>query len=193
MMKTRLLVLALISLLLGGCGALVVGGAATGAAMVHDRRSAGTVLDDQSTKLSAINLLQEHPEIYNHSNISIATYNSQVLLTGQAASQSIAEDFARQVRQLPRVRQLHNEIVVGANLSASNTLNDSYLTSKVKIALFEVSVEGFDPSRVKVVTSGSTVYLMGLLTPQEIAAVTNVVRSVAGVKKVVRLFESVAA
>lgn len=190
-MRIQLVALTLIGSLLTGCGAIVVGGAATGAAMVHDRRSAGTVLDDQNTKFSVLNLLQEHPEIHNKSNISAAVYNSRVLLTGQAASPGVADRFSRLVKQLSGVKQVHNEIVIRGNASTSDTLSDSYLTSKVKLALFEVDLSEFDPSRVKVVSSAGTVYLMGLLTQKEIDAVTEVVRSVSGVKRVVRLFETV--
>ena len=48
---------------------------------------------------------------------------------------------------------------------------------------------GFDPTRVKVVTENGTVYLMGLLKHDEATAVTNEVRQVGGVQRVVKLFE----
>ena len=50
-------------------------------------------------------------------------------------------------------------------------------------------IEGFDVTRVKVVTENSVVYLMGLLTSQEADAVTDKARNVSGVTKVIRLFE----
>jgi osmotically-inducible protein OsmY len=52
-----------------------------------------------------------------------------------------------------------------------------------------VGIQGFDPLRVKVTSSLGTVYLMGLLTPEEADAVVEKVRYISGVKRVVRLFE----
>jgi osmotically-inducible protein OsmY len=59
----------------------------------------------------------------------------------------------------------------------------------VKFALLDVGIEGFDPTRVEVTSSQGSVYLMGLLTPTEADAVTEKVRFVSGVKRVVKLFE----
>jgi osmotically-inducible protein OsmY len=43
--------------------------------------------------------------------------------------------------------------------------------------------------RVKVITERGVVFLMGLLTQQEAQAVTNLVRHVSGVHRVVKVFE----
>jgi len=80
-------------------------------------------------------------------------------------------------------------VIVGAEGTWSEAAADSYLTSRVKVALFKVKLENFDPTRVKVISSQGTVYLMGLLTQQEANAVTNEVRYISGVKRVVKLFE----
>ncbi|MGH9958714.1 MAG: BON domain-containing protein, partial [Pyrinomonadaceae bacterium] len=50
-------------------------------------------------------------------------------------------------------------------------------------------IEGFDPTRVKVVTESGVVYLMGLLSPKEGTAVAELTRRIIGVRKVVKLFE----
>ena len=49
--------------------------------------------------------------------------------------------------------------------------------------------EDFDPTRVKVVTEDSTVYLMGLLRRKEADAVVERARRVGGVQRVVKIFE----
>jgi hypothetical protein len=51
------------------------------------------------------------------------------------------------------------------------------------------SSPGFDPTRVKIITEDSVVYLMGLVSPAEAEAATEVVRYVPGVQRVVKLFE----
>jgi osmotically-inducible protein OsmY len=67
--------------------------------------------------------------------------------------------------------------------------SDTWLTTKVKTALFGVELENFDPTRVKVVSENGTVFLMGLLRHAEAAAVTERARQVTGVQRIVKLFE----
>ena len=66
--------------------------------------------------------------------------------------------------------------------------SDSLITSKVKSALFKVKAEGFDPTRVKVVTENGTVFLMGLLYRQEASEVTEQARKISGVQRIVTLY-----
>jgi osmotically-inducible protein OsmY len=175
--------------LLTGCATAVVGGVATGVAVVHDRRSTGVIIDDQEIELRAFKLLQEHPEISERSNISTTSYNLSVLLTGQAETPEVAAQFASLVSQLPRVKRIHNEVVAAAERSFTETTGDIYLTSRAKLALFGLDIPDFDPTRIKVVTSQGTVYLMGLVTHAEAEAATEKVRFVSGVKHVVKIFE----
>jgi osmotically-inducible protein OsmY len=178
---------------LAGCPALVVGGVAQTASVAHDRRTTGTYVEDQEIEIRALRLLQDNPDIKDRSNISTTSYNLIVLLTGQAADEQTSARFAELVAKLPRVRQVHNEVVVGPEATIGDDSSDAYVTSKVKLALFDVKVPGFDPTRVKVVTSKGVVYLMGLLTPAEADAVVEKVRRVSGVTRVVKVFETLPA
>jgi osmotically-inducible protein OsmY len=175
---------------LSGCPTMAVGGAVQTAAVAHDRRTAGTYVGDDEIEISAIRLLYENPDIKDRSNISTTSYNLVVLLTGQAADQETSARFAELIAKLPAVKQVHNEVVVGPEATIGDDSSDAYITSKVKIALFDVKVPGFDPTRVKVVTSKSVVYLMGLLTPDEADAVVEKVRRVSGVARVVKVLET---
>lgn len=179
----------LLALGLSGCGAVVVGGAATGIAVAHDRRTTGTVIEDQEIFLRAIKLRSENEELKQKTNINVDVYNMQVLLTGQAENMEIVERYRDRLMQIPRVRTVFNEVTVGAESTWGEATADTYLTSKVKVALFNVKLPGFDPTRVKVTSSLGAVYLMGLLSPTEADAVTEEVRFVSGVKRVVKLFE----
>lgn len=174
---------------LGGCAAVVVGGAAAGAGVAHDRRTTGTIIEDKEILLKAMKFRENDADLKQRSNISIDVYNLQVLLTGQAEDAELTSRFASRVATIPRVRKVFNEVSIGAEGTWSDATSDAYLTSKVKLALFDVGIEGFDPLRVKVTTSLETVYLMGLLTPDEAESVTETVRHLSGVKRVVRLFE----
>jgi len=183
-----IVLLALISQLTG-CATAVVGGAATGAAMVHDRRTAPTMLEDQAVEIKALKLLLDHPEISENSNISITSYNLKVLLSGEADTQEISDRFAELVSNIQRIERVHNEVVVGPSGTLLDQTNDVYLTSKIKLKLLSVDTQGFDPTRVKVVTSQGTVFLMGIIKEEEARKVVEKVRYVTGVKRVVKVFE----
>ncbi len=185
----RNLLIGLLAAGLSGCGAVVVGGAVTGAAVAHDRRTTGTFVEDQEILLRAITMRQQDEELKQKANINIDVFNMQVLLTGQAENAEIVESFRQRVMTIARVRTVFNEVLIGAESTWGEATSDAYLTSKVKVALFNVKLDGFDPTRVKVTSSLGTVYLMGLLTPTEANAVTEEVRFVSGVKRVVKLFE----
>ena len=185
----RGVIIGLLALALSGCGAVVVGGAVTGAAVAHDRRTTGTFVEDQEILIRAITIRNRDAELKQKTNINVDVFNMQVLLTGQAENMDIVERYRQQVGQIARVRNVFNEVAVGAESTWGEATADAYLTSKVKVALFNVKIKGFDPTRVSVTSSLGNVYLMGLLTPIEADAVTEEVRFVSGVKRVIKLFE----
>jgi osmotically-inducible protein OsmY len=175
--------------LLQGCGAAVVGGAALGVSVLHDRRDSGTVLEDERIEFTALDTFMEDEPINQHSRISVTSYNYVALLTGQADSPAIKARAAQIVQAIPKVRRVVDEVEVAPNAAFPDESTDAYLTSRVKVALFELIMPDFDPTRVKVVTEQSVVYLMGLLTPAEAEAVVETVRNIRGVKRVVKIFE----
>jgi len=192
MKQSFLISLILVTLLLtqlSGCATAVVGGITTGAALVHDRRTTGVVIDDQEIELRSLKIKYDHPEITSRSNISVTSYNLVVLLTGQAESAEVVTKLATLISQLPRVRKIHNEVKIGAENTFTENTNDTYLTSRAKTVMFNVDIPNFDPTRVKVITSQGTVYLMGLVTRQEADAVSDKIRFISGVKHVVKVFE----
>lgn len=183
------LVLVIALPLLEGCAAAVVGGVVAGAATVHERRSPGTMVDDQNIELQALALGFNNPDIGGHSSISVTSYNLVALLTGQAQTQQVSDRFAELVSRLPKVRRVVNEVSIGPSESLVQESQDTLLTSRVKIAIAGVDIPGFDLTRVKVVTEAGIVYLMGLVTGAEADAAVEKARYVSGVKKVVRIFE----
>ncbi len=174
---------------LSGCAGFLVGGA-TSISVIHDRRTTGTVIDDQTIELQLNDVLnQQLPPPANH--INVTAYNGAVLLTGQVVSipaRQQAEDLAR--RSHPPVREVYNELVIGPPSALSVQGNDALLTTKVKASLFQIhSLPDFDPSRVKVVTESGVVYLMGLVRPVEADAAAEIASAVTGVRQVVTIFE----
>ena len=76
---------------LQGCAGLVLGGAATGASVAHDQRTAGTVLEDQSIEIKAVSALRGDRVLDAQSHFNVTSYNNIVLLTGETASQELRE------------------------------------------------------------------------------------------------------
>lgn len=176
------------ALVLGGCAGLLLGGAAVGVGMAHDRRTAGTFMDDQTVELKVYDALNK--QLPPGNRISATSYNGVVLLTGEAVSEGAKQQAAQVVRGVtPPVREVYNELAVARPSPLSARSNDSFTTSKVKASLFQIKLKDFDPSRVKVVTDRSVVYLMGLVRPAEGDAAANAASQVSGVRQVVTLFE----
>ncbi len=192
-MTTRWIVsgtLLISALLLNGCVPLVVvGGAAATASVVHDRRTTGSIVEDQAIELRVINGLAKDKELSKQSHINVTSYDYIVLLSGETPSEAFRTRAGEIARAQKEVRRVHNELVVAAPSSMMTRSSDSLITSKVKTALFKVKAEGFDPSRVKVVTENGTVFLMGLLYRQEASAVTEQARQISGVQRIVTLYQ----
>jgi osmotically-inducible protein OsmY len=176
---------------LGGCAAIVIGGAAAGVAATHDRRSYATIADDQEIEIRAMSALAENREVGEHTSLSATSYNRKVLLVGQAQTQQLADQAAEIVSRLPKVERVINEISVGPSVGWTRQGEDGLITAQSKIALTNINIKGFDPLRVKIVTEAGVVYLMGLVTPEEGDAAAEAIRYVSGVKRVVKLFEYV--
>jgi len=185
-----LLVVLLTSSLLYGCAAAVVGGAATGATAVHDRRTVGTFVDDEGIELKARMAIFNDKQLNSQIHINIISINGVVLLVGQAPTEAERQKAAELVSTVPKVRLIHNEMSVAAPNSYMTRSSDSLITAKVKYKMFSIKGhENFDPTRVKIVTENGIVYLMGILTHSEADAVTDAARQVGGVQKIVKLFE----
>ena len=185
-----LLMVMLTANLLGGCAAVIVGGAAVGASAVHERRSVGTMMDDEGIEWKVRTALGEDKPLSSQSHLSVISVNGVVLLVGQTPTEALRQQAENLARGVDNVRVVHNELTIAAPNSYMTRSSDSYVTSKVKTSLFKVKGhEDFDPTRVKVVTENGTVYLMGILYRSEAEDAAKQASQVGGVQKVVKLFE----
>ena len=186
MRNLRLFALLIIIPLFYGCAAAVIGGAGTAVMVGEDRRTVGTVAEDQGIELKAASRIRER---FKDAHINITSYNRMVLLTGEAHDEAAKSEIARIARAVENVRGVYNEITVSGNTALSARANDSYLTSKVKARF--VDQQKFNAFHVKVVTEANVVYLMGLVKRKEADDATQIARTTGGVQKVVRLFDYV--
>ncbi|MCE3003187.1 MAG: BON domain-containing protein [Xanthomonadaceae bacterium] len=186
----RLLSLVLCVTLLPGCAALLVGGAAAGAGAAHDRRSVGTVIDDNNIELTAYDAINKDKEIALRNNVGIVVYNGVMLLIGEVRTEELRQRAERLASGLQGVRRVVNEISVEEPTGFGGATRDRWLTGRVKLALLDiVDQPGFDPTRVNVTTQNGKVYLMGLVSRAEAERVVEIARGVPGVERVVKVFE----
>lgn len=182
----KLIGVALLSTQLIACFPAVVGGAATGGAMAGDRRTSGVFIDDQAIELKARKMIIDNIGSANI-NVSVTSYNQNVLLTGEAIDEATKEKAERAARSVENVKNVINELTIGEKSSMRSRSNDTLLTSKVKTNLLKD--KRLHAHHVKVVTENSVVYLMGIVSRDEAEAAVEVARDINGVHKVVKVFE----
>jgi osmotically-inducible protein OsmY len=170
--------------LLAGCFAAAVGGAGTAVAISQDRRTLGTITEDQGIEIKTTDRINDRfPNVHT----DIASYNRMVLLVGQAPDEAAKAECEKIARSIENVRGVYNEMTVAGSASASTRTNDAYITSKVKARF--VDQHKFNVLYIKVVTETGAVYLLGLVTHQEANDAVEIARTTDGVQKVVKLFE----
>ncbi len=174
-------------LLLQGCApAVVVGGAAT-VAVVHDRRTFGSIIDDQAIELKAGSAIAGDPELRGQTRINVTSMNGIVLLSGEATTIEARDRVLSLVREINGVRRITNEMQIADPSGMGSRSLDSLITSAVKSRLL-VS-KNTDSTRIKVVTDNQVVYLMGLVTREEGDMAADRATTIDGVTRVVKVFE----
>ena len=185
-MRTAIALLLAALPLMQGCTAAVVAGAAVGGIMVaSDRRTVGTITEDEGIELKASGRIGERYKDSAHVNVT--SYNRMVLLTGEVPDAAARTEVERIARGVENVRGVYNETIVAGTSSFTARSNDSIITSKVKGRFLDAGK--FNAVHVKVVTENSVVFLLGLVKKQEAADATELARTTSGVQKVVRVFE----
>ena len=151
------------------------------------QRSRGEKTDDKQIKtFLKVNLGKADPALAK-SNINIASYNGVVLLTGEVANNQLRELAGATARDINAVRQVHNQLAIAGQSSFYSRANDSWLATKINTKIINAQV--IEINRIKVIVENRVVYLMGLVTEKEAAAVVEVARTTKGVTKVVRAVE----
>ena len=121
--------------------------------------------------------------------LSVVSFNRQVLLMGLVASEADKAFVERVARAQPNAEKIYNYIQVATSARGFGEVsNDSWVTSKVRTTL--LGTKGVSSNHVKVVTYNGVTYVMGILTPEEQALVSNTVSTTAGVQQVVTLYET---
>ncbi|MHC8604125.1 BON domain-containing protein [Arenicellales bacterium IMCC58067] len=185
------LVAIMISLLVSGCGVIVVTTATVLAIDVaRDRRGASVYWDDNKTEIRLGNLIGKQKKIQNE-HVNITVYNGVALLTGEVPDQRDIDDIIDLVKADEGTSQVINRLELAGKTNMNSRANDGWLTTKVKTAI--AGSDFSDSTRIKVVTERANVYLMGLVKPAEAQVAVDAARGVTGVVRVIKVFEYVEA
>jgi len=175
----------LMSLGLSACAPVMLAGFAGTAMVASDRRTSGAQLEDETIELRGSARIRDALGERAHGNIT--SYNRQVLLSGEVATERDKQIVEGLLEKLENVKSVVNELSIMQPTSLSSRSNDLLLSAKVKAAL--VDSRDLFANAFKVVVERGTVYVMGRVTQREATSATNVIRNVNGVNKVVRLFD----
>jgi osmotically-inducible protein OsmY len=181
-----LLILAGLVLPLGGCAPLVVGGAAMmGGLVAADRRTSGTVIEDEAIEIKSVGRIRDN--LGDRAHVNVTSYNRKVLITGEVPSAQDKQQVEQLVSGVENVASLVNELAVMGHSTLTQRSSDVLVTGRVKAGL--VDAQDLFSNAFKITTERGTTYLMGRVTQREAQRATDIVRSTAGVQRVVRVLE----
>ena len=180
---TRLALAIAASSLLSACAPLVLGSAVGGAFMATDRRTSGTQVEDKGIELKAASRIRN--SLGERGHVSVNSYNRVVLLTGEVSSDADRQTAEQAASQTENVKSVVNELAVMGNSSLTSRSNDVLLQTKVKATL--VDARDVMSNAFKVVVERGDVFLMGMVTEREANRVAELVSTIGGVQKVVKV------
>ncbi|WP_109426957.1 division/outer membrane stress-associated lipid-binding lipoprotein [Aggregatibacter kilianii] len=176
------------AMLLQGCVAAAIGGAAVAGAtkVATDPRSMGTQLDDETLESKVNSAIKKDQQIKSEARISVTSYSGRILLTGQVPNENLREVASSLAKGVQNVNDVYNEVRVGPKVDFAQISKDSWITSQIKSKmLLDSKVKTSD---VKVVTENNEVFLMGNVTQDQGNAAAEIARNVAGITKVIKVF-----
>ena len=181
-------ILAVCIALISGCTFLLATTSGPeGVDQYHGKRTFGAKIEDQAIEAKTrVNLQKQLPE-YGKSRFKVVSFNGIVLLLGQVPGQETLAKAEMITKRIRHVRRVHNKLEQSPKHSIIRRFADSWMTYKIKMQF--LGAAELPASRVKVITMGGVVYLMGLLTEAEADKATDIARRAGGVKRVVKVFE----
>lgn len=173
------------ALSLSACAPLVLGTAVGGAFVATDRRTSGTQLEDQGIKIKAASRIRE--ALKDRGHVSVNAYNRRVLLTGEVPTETDRAAAETAAAQTENVVGVINELMVGFNSTLASRSNDMLVATKVRATL--VDARDLMSNAFDVVVERGEVYLMGMVTEREANRAAELVSTIGGVRRVVKVFD----
>ena len=159
---------------LTACFPVILGGAVAGGLVATDRRTSGTVLEDESIELKANARVREN--LGERVHVNVTSYNRQVLITGEVPSAQDKQLVEQVISRVENVRNIVNDLAVMGNSTLTQRSSDTLVTGRAKAAL--VDAKDLFANAFKVSTERGTTYIMGRVTQREANRATEVISAV---------------
>jgi osmotically-inducible protein OsmY len=172
---------------LSACAPLIVGGALMTGVVATDRRTTGTLVEDESIEIKVAAAIRQN--LGDRVHLNVTSFNRRVLLTGESANANDKAQAEKLAQSQENVQTVVNDLAVMSPSSLTQRSRDVVLTGQVKAAFLDA--KDLHVNAIKVVTERGAVYLMGRVTSREAKRATDIARGVRGVVKVVQVFESI--
>lgn len=173
-------------LMLQGCVAAVIGAGAGVAKIASDPRTAGKQVDDTAIDSKISLKIKNESDYFKGSRIVVSSYNGNVLLIGQASSQSVIDRVVELANGVDSVEKIFNQIRIGNIISAGTMTNDAWITTNIKTKL--IANKNTKARDIKVITENGEVFLLGIVTRDEGYTAGDIASRVSGVKLVTKIF-----
>ena len=171
-----------------GCAPVAVTGATTAVStVVADRRTTGTIIEDEAIENKSRLALWDRKELNKRVHVNITSYNTSVLVSGEAPTEEDRQAVIDLVKNVEKVTRVFDELTIAAPSSLLSRSADGVVTAKIKTKL--IAEQDLSTLHIKVVTENGVTFLMGLVTREEGEIATEIARRTGGVQKVVKLFE----
>ncbi|WP_299979840.1 BON domain-containing protein [Desulfobacula sp.] len=172
------------SLIFGGCGATVVGGAVVygGYKGATDERSLGTIVDDLVIS-ATVKIKMISDKFVKARQIDVDVLNGVVYLIGvvdSSTQKKMATDIAKGIKG---VRQVENQLVIGKT-DVNQISSDIILTGKIRIQLLkDLDIRS---TNIDVDTNNNVITLTGIVkSKKEKKKALVIVQKAAGDRKIV--------
>ena len=167
------------------CAPIIVGSMVGGVLVATDRRTSGAQLEDQTIEFKSAARIRN--ELGDKVHVNSNSYNRVLLLSGEASSEAARDQLTTIAKGLDSVQDVINEVEVMPASTLSSRANDTLIATKIKATL--VDAKDLISGAFEVVVERGNVYLMGRVTQREADRASDLIRTIEGVKKVVRCFE----
>lgn len=152
---------------------------------VTERTIPQRLLDRSIEHTVKINVYGLQEGLQQNSRISIDSFYSEVLLSGEVPTEAIKAQIGQVISSMPDVRRVYNELNVSNARGYSSTVHDGYITSKLLAKT--LTNNGIKASQVKATTNNGVVYVMGRMTPTQQSHLIDLANSTVGITELVLL------
>jgi len=158
-----------------------------GNSMLHtDRRTTAAVLMDASLE-SELNRKLTELALNDESRIYLKSFNRHIIVLGQTPNQENIEKISSLLANTEGVKKIYNELTSTKSINVWQQAQDQWITAKIKSSM--LVTPHINPFKVHIVTENNTVYLIGVVKPEEEEVIVNIAKKTTGVQKVVKIFE----